>query len=58
MIAGELNMDKETVRHSLTTNLNMKKVCAKMVPKDPPVFSNKTNTNAPTRSVLTRSCPV
>jgi len=39
-------MDKETVRQILTTNLNMRKVCAKMVPKNLPVFSQKTNTNA------------
>jgi predicted transcriptional regulator len=34
MIAEELNVDKETVRRILTGNLKMKKVCAKMVPKN------------------------
>jgi hypothetical protein len=34
MIAKELNVDKETVRQILTENLKMKKVCAKMVPKN------------------------
>jgi hypothetical protein len=56
--AEELNMDKETVRRILTTNWNMKNVCAKMVLKNPPVFSHKINTNARTRSVIPRSCPM
>jgi GTP-binding protein EngB required for normal cell division len=34
MTAEELNMDKEMVRQILTTNLNMKKVCTKMDPKE------------------------
>jgi histone-lysine N-methyltransferase SETMAR len=34
MIAEELNVNKETVRQILTENLKMKKVCAKMVPKN------------------------
>jgi hypothetical protein len=34
MIAEEWNVDKETVRQILTENLKMKKVCAKMVPKN------------------------
>jgi orotate phosphoribosyltransferase-like protein len=34
MIAEELNVDKETERQILTENLKMKKVCAKMVPKN------------------------
>jgi orotate phosphoribosyltransferase-like protein len=34
MIAEELNVDKETVRQILTQNLKMKKVYAKMVPKN------------------------
>jgi orotate phosphoribosyltransferase-like protein len=34
MTAEELNVDKETVRQILTENLKMKKVCAKMVPKN------------------------
>jgi hypothetical protein len=58
MILEELNMDKETVIQILMTNLTMKKVCAPMVPKDSPLFSQKTNTHAQTHSVLTRSCPV
>jgi hypothetical protein len=57
MTAEELNVDKETVREILTTNLNEKKVCSKMVPKNPPVFSHKRNTSPRTRSVLARSCP-
>jgi hypothetical protein len=34
MIAEELNVDKGTVRQILKENLKMKKVCAKMVPKN------------------------
>jgi hypothetical protein len=34
MIAAELNVDKETGRNILTENLKIKKVCAKMVPKN------------------------
>jgi hypothetical protein len=34
MIAKEFNVEKETVRQILTENLKMKKVCAKMVPKN------------------------
>jgi orotate phosphoribosyltransferase-like protein len=34
MIVEELNVDRETVRQILTENLKMKKVCAKMVPKN------------------------
>jgi len=45
MIADGLDLDNETVRHMLTTNLNTKKVCAKVVPNYPPVFSHTTNTN-------------
>jgi len=58
MIAEHLNMDKETSRQILTTNLKTKKVFAKMVPKNPPAFSLKRNTNAQTRSVHTRSWTV
>jgi orotate phosphoribosyltransferase-like protein len=57
MIAEELKMDRETVRQILTTNLNMKKVCAKMVPKNLPVFSWKTNTSTRTDSVLSQIFP-
>jgi len=39
MTTEELNMNTETVRQISTTNLNMKKVCAKMVPRNPPLFS-------------------
>jgi hypothetical protein len=34
IVAFELTVDKETVRQILTENLKMKKVCAKMVPKN------------------------
>jgi hypothetical protein len=34
MIAKELNVDKERVSQILTENVKMKKVCAKMVPKN------------------------
>jgi hypothetical protein len=57
MIVEMLNMDKETARQILTTNLNKKRMCTKMVPKNLAVFSRKTNTNARTRSLLTRSRP-
>lgn len=33
MIAAELGMDKVSVCESLTTNIEMKMVCAMMVPK-------------------------
>jgi len=56
IIAEGFNMAKETVRQILTTNLNMKNVCAKMVSRNPLVFSHKIN-NARKRSVLTRSYP-
>jgi hypothetical protein len=57
MRAEELNMDKETVRQTSRT-VKTTKVCAKMAPKNPPVFSHKTNSNTQARSVLTRTCPV
>jgi hypothetical protein len=53
MIAEELTVDKET-----GGQISRTKLCAKMVPKNPPDFSHKTNTNARKRSVLTRSCRV
>jgi ABC-type xylose transport system substrate-binding protein len=34
MVAEMVNMDKETVRKILREQLNMMKVCAKMVPKN------------------------
>jgi hypothetical protein len=34
MVAESLNMGKETVRQIITENLNMSKVCAKMVLKN------------------------
>jgi hypothetical protein len=34
MIAKMVNMDKETVRQILHDQVNMRKVCAKMVPKN------------------------
>jgi hypothetical protein len=57
MVIEELNMDKDTVRQILTTNLNVKEACAKMISKNLPVFSQRTNTNAQACSILTRSCP-
>jgi len=33
-IAEEVNIDRETVRKILTKDLDMRKVCAKMVPKE------------------------
>jgi hypothetical protein len=57
MRVEELNMDKETARQILTTNLNKKKVCARMVQYNPPVFSQKTNTNTQTCPDVIRSCP-
>jgi len=33
-IAEQVNIDKETVRKILTEDLDMRKVCAKMVPKE------------------------
>jgi len=43
---GEVEYGQETARQILTKNLNMKKVYTKMVLKNLPVFSWKTNTNA------------
>jgi hypothetical protein len=58
MIAEKLNVDKGMVKEILTTNLNMKKVRAKMVSKNLPVFSWKINISAQTHSTLTRSYSV
>ena len=33
-IAEQVNMDRETVRKILTEDLDMRQVCAKMVPKE------------------------
>ena len=33
-IAEQVNIDRETVRKILTEDLDMRKVCAKMIPKD------------------------
>jgi hypothetical protein len=41
MTAEEVNMDTERARRILRTNLNMKNVCAKMVPKNPPFLAIK-----------------
>jgi hypothetical protein len=41
IIAEELNTDKQTARQILT-NLNMKNLCVKIVPKNPPVLSSNT----------------
>ena len=40
-IAEQLNIDRETVRKILTEALDMRKVCAKMVPRISP--KNKSN---------------
>jgi hypothetical protein len=53
--SGGVEYGKETGGRIVTANLNMIKLCAKTVPKSPPVFSHKTNTNTRTLSVLTRS---
>jgi hypothetical protein len=34
-------MDREMVRQILTINLNMKEVCAKVVPKNLPILAGK-----------------
>ena len=34
MIADEVNMNRETVRLILTEELGMRKICAKMVPRN------------------------
>jgi hypothetical protein len=34
IIAEQANIDRETVRKILTVDLDMRKVCAKMVPKE------------------------
>jgi len=34
MIAGEANINRETVRLILTEELGMRKICAKMVPRN------------------------
>jgi len=39
-IAEQVNIDRETVRKILTEDLDMRKVCAKLVPKD---FTEKQN---------------
>jgi len=52
-ITEEFNMDKGTVKQILAW-----KKCVKTVPNNPPIFSEKTNTNARTHSILTRSHPV
>jgi len=38
MIAEEMNMDTKTVRQFSTTNLNMKKLCDKIVPQNPTII--------------------
>jgi hypothetical protein len=57
MTAEELNMDKRKARQILTINYEYENSVCQVVPKDPPVFSPKTNTNARTLSVPTKSCP-
>jgi hypothetical protein len=45
MTEEEVNFGKETMRQILSTNMNMKELCSKMDPKNPPVFIPKTNPN-------------
>jgi len=40
-IAEQVNIDRETVRKILTEDLDMRKVCAKMVPKSSPKNESK-----------------
>ena len=40
-IADQANIDRETVRKNLTEDLDMRKVCAKMVPKELTEEENK-----------------
>jgi hypothetical protein len=58
MRAEELCMEDKIVRQNLIENFNMEKVCAKMVPNNLIILSHKTNTDALTRFVLTRVCPL
>jgi len=56
MIAEELNMDK-----GIVINFNRfehGKSVSQNCPKESSSFSQETNTNAQTHSVLTRSCPM
>jgi len=63
-IAEQVNIDRETVRKILTEDLDMRKVCAKMVPKELTeeqkqrrVFSYQTNNCVGTPYLFTRSSP-
>ena len=63
-IAEQVNIDRETVRKILTEDLDIRKVCAKMVPKELTeeqkqrrVFSYKTNNCVGTPCLFTRSSP-
>jgi len=63
-IAEQVNIDRETVRKILTEDLDMRKVCAKMVPKELTkeqkqrrVFSYKTNNCVGTLCLFTGSSP-
>jgi len=55
-----VNREVEYRQRNGETNFNMIKVCAKMVPKNPPVFNWKINTSAHTCSIyiLPSSCPI
>jgi hypothetical protein len=52
MIAEGMNMKKRNDEANFKKYEHEKK-CAKMVPKNPPVFSQKTNTNTQTYAILT-----
>jgi len=63
-IAEQVNMNRETVRKILTEDLDMRKVCAKMVPKELTeeqkqrrVLSYKTNNCVGTPCLFTGSSP-
>jgi predicted transcriptional regulator len=63
-IAEQVNIDRETVRKILTEDLDMRKVCAKMVPKELTeeqkqrrVFSYQTNNCVGTPCLYTGSSP-
>jgi len=63
-IAEQVNINRETVKKILTEDLDMRKVCAKMVPKELTeeqkqrrVFSYKTNNYVGTPCLFTGSSP-
>jgi len=63
-VAEQVNIDRETVREILTEDLDMRKVCAKMVPKELTeeqkqrrIFSYQTNNRVGTPCLFTGSSP-